>query len=52
MMDYVTLSLERAWHIVRREKSALWTAIYAYAMSELLEIFHDGVRQANVCGYM
>ena len=34
MMDYITLSLQRAWQIVKREKSALWTAIYAYAMSE------------------
>ncbi|CAI8038862.1 hypothetical protein GBAR_LOCUS21655 [Geodia barretti] len=32
MLDYVTLSLQRAWQIVKKEKSSLWTAIYAYAM--------------------
>jgi hypothetical protein len=32
MMDYVTLSLQRAWRVVGREKSALWATIYAYAM--------------------
>ena len=34
MLDYVTLSLQRAWQIVKKEKSSLWTAIYAYAMGQ------------------
>ena len=35
VLEYVTLSLQRAWRSVGRERSALWTAIYAYAMGEL-----------------
>jgi hypothetical protein len=33
MMEYVTLSLKKTWHSVGREKSSLWTAIYAYALN-------------------
>ena len=34
MMDYITLSIQRAWQIVKKEKSSLWAAIYGYAMGE------------------
>ena len=49
MLDYVTLSLQRAWQIVKKEKSSLWTAIYAYAMGQsILNFLTVGCLHNNI----